>query len=139
MSRAVAGACIAMLLCAPAGAGAADEIEVYESLADVHIGRVFLSPAQRAALDERRGKPSPPVAGGSSTSRSKPVDSPDAAGYIISSTGSMKVWSRGNFVVSDVPEDMRFPGDVNVRRVSENSDRDDEPAGARQGDGDDDR
>lgn len=95
---------------------AADDIQVYESLTDITIGRVFLSPEQRRRLDELRGKSSN-VAGSRSADRGTPrTSSANAAGYIVGHSGKLKVWSNGDFVASDERGQMRFPGDVKVTR-----------------------
>ena len=97
-------------------AAVAEETGVYESLDDVIVGRVFLSPEQRERLDQRRGKaPAPgPTSGVASGKPKKKM--PDAAGYIVSSSGESRVWSNGDFVVADEVSNVRFPGDVPVTR-----------------------
>ncbi len=105
---------------APVQAIGEEQAQVYESLADVKIGRIFLSPEQRSRLDQRRGKAPVasaarvPVARGR-VSRS----SPDAAGYILRSGGPTRVWSNGNFVPADDASGVTFPGDVEVLRKAE--------------------
>lgn len=100
----------------PAVAVAEEQAEVYESLADVNIGRIFLSPVQRSSLDERRGKAPAVAAAPTQTATSRVNRSPDAAGYILRSGGPTKVWSNGNFVPADDASDVSFPGDVEVLR-----------------------
>lgn len=103
----------------PTATIAEEQAEVYESLDDVKIGRIFLSPAQRSSLDARRGKA--PVAT-EATVAERPAGtariskSPDAAGYILRSGGPTKVWSNGNFVPADDASAVTFPGDVEVLR-----------------------
>lgn len=92
---------------------AADDIDVYESLTDITIGRVFLSPEQRLRLDGMRGK-TPSVTSADRGKSRQP--NTRAAGYIVSSAGKLKVWSNGDFVASDDRGQMRFPGDVRVIR-----------------------
>jgi len=93
---------------------AAGEIAIYESLSDVTIGRVFLSPRQRAYLDSRpvmspKSVPQTPAAA--------PVErKKDPAGYIISSAGASSVWSQHGFVARDNASGISFPGDVKVTR-----------------------
>lgn len=111
----------------------ADDSEVYESLADVDIGRVFLTAEQRAGLDARRGKAATGSSSAASRGRARDNKHPDAAGYIVNARGTARVWSRGNFVVADANQRMRFPGDVKVRRVRE----DDSSASGRDGNKDD--
>ena len=92
----------------------ADEISVYESLADVPIGRVFFSAAQRVNLDKNRG----------ATLHGKPVttrtgvasNKNDAAGFIISDSGLKQVYSNGDFVKTAKSTTVAFPGDVRVVR-----------------------
>ena len=110
---------VVLLLSAPMLACASDDA-VYESFSGVKIGRVFLSPADREALDRRRLNP--PVresdahksaAGSEQAQRSRA-----SAGYIISASGRARVWRDGDFVVSDrrQPQKMAFPGDVKITR-----------------------
>ena len=73
----------------------AEEVEFYESLADVEIGRVFLSPEQRAALDARRGEARPVAMQNRPVGKAAVTQSPDAAGYIVSSSGRSRIWSKG--------------------------------------------
>ena len=104
------------LLSAPAYA---DEPGVYETLAGVSIGRVFLTPEERRLLDlaRREGPTNTTDSGG------QPVDGPAeptlrSAGYIQSSNGKSRQWRDGEFVESrGAPSrDMRFPGDVKIVR-----------------------
>ncbi len=96
-------------------AALAEETAIYESLDDVEVGRVFLSPEQRDRLDQRRGKPEVRVTNrGPAAAVSKTW--PDAAGYIVSGNGESRVWSNGDFVAADKVSDVRFPGDVRIRR-----------------------
>ncbi len=101
---------------APAASIAEEEAEVYESLADVKIGRIFLSPSQRSSLDQRRGKAPAVSVARAPTATSRVNTSPDAAGYILRSGGSTKVWSNGNFIPADDASAVTFPGDVEVHR-----------------------
>ena len=101
----------------------ADEIAIYESLSDVAIGRVFLSPQQRLYLDAR------PIEAPRAVIERPPAEQPaeekkNPAGYIISSTGKSSVWSRTGFVTSNDPGRIDFPGDVKIirRDAGESSD-----------------
>ena len=98
---------------------AAEESPVYESLANVEIGRIFLSPAQRSSLDKRRGNAPPVVSRNTKGTRAAARQFPDAAGYILSSGGPSRVWSDGGFVPADDVSDVAFPGDVKVVRGAE--------------------
>lgn len=95
---------------------AAEESPVYESLANVEIGRIFLSPAQRSSLDKRRGSAPPAVSRDAKGTRAAAKSSPDAAGYILRSGGPSRVWSSGGFVPADDVSGVAFPGDVKVVR-----------------------
>ena len=112
--RYIFASCVALL----ATAAIADENPVYESLAGVEIGRVFLSREQRAVLDHKRKHPASdtaPAAGVSPAQEAPPaVASP--AGYIIGRNGQSKVWKDGDFVSSPTPRDasLSFPGDVQI-------------------------
>jgi len=98
----------------------AGEPGIYESMADIDIGRVFLTPLQRDQLDVQRlrtesGLPSLAAAG---AKKPPDRDSKTAAGYITSSRGTYHEWSGNDFVVSQrpLPETRIFPGDVDVQR-----------------------
>ena len=98
----------------------AHESGVYESLEHIHIGRVFLSPLERMRLDRDRhveppGKAEPRAA----VERNEAVRSDRAAGYIISSSGRAQIWKDGDFVVTDVPSSVQFPGHVDVTRTAD--------------------
>ena len=109
-----------LLLCVlllPAAA-VADDSSVYESLSGVHIGRVFLSPAERATLDARRerGSDAAGAAAGDDTGKSAPARAAQSAGYIIGRDGESKVWKNGDFVASGGAEAVKFPGAVDITR-----------------------
>ena len=95
-------------------AAVADESDVYESLADVYIGRVFLSPQDRARLDAgvpaavsaKETTPAPVV------KRRRPP-----AGYFVSSSGAAGIWARHGFVAEDDVDDVVFPGAVEIVRT----------------------
>lgn len=95
---------------------AASDLDVYESIDEIAIGRVFLTPAQRAALD--RGRNLPAARGGEEREEASPaprsVERP--AGYIENSSGERRNWQRGDFVVNDDSSVARFPGDIQIRR-----------------------
>jgi len=102
---------------------------VYESAADIEIGRVFLTRAERLRLDQlRRLQPAAAsdestasrVAGPSDTDRPR-----RPAGYFYSSTGQRRAWAGDDFVVSGRSRSSTqvFPGDVViVRHVNSVSD-----------------
>ena len=103
-----------MLLSLPA---AAEEKPIYESLSDVTIGRVFFSAKQRSQLDALRGK-----TGVVSSSSAKPratsrkATNPDAAGFIVRTSGKARVYRNGDFVEVAAEPDVKFPDDVTVKR-----------------------
>ena len=108
-TRLLTAVLIAGILVTPA---AAQEDGVYESLGHIPIGRIFLSPAERARLDEIRDK---------RPARSAPTGrmpvrayNKDAAGFIVSDSGIIRVWKDGDFVTTASPGDVRFPGRVHV-------------------------
>ncbi len=110
------GALLMVVLLSTASSSIADE-GFYESLPEVTIGKVFYSPQQRAELDQRRS--SGPVAtskspGATKSARGKAAD--DAAGFIISSKGSSKVYANGDFVSVQPGVDVKFPGSVKILR-----------------------
>lgn len=98
---------------------AADELQVYESIDEIEIGRVFLKPAERTALDRRRELPAQAP---SSVSRSATAAPPARraenrpAGYIESSDGTRRHWRSGDFVADGRSAQMRFPGDIRIER-----------------------
>ncbi|MEO1202952.1 MAG: hypothetical protein AAFX10_09600 [Pseudomonadota bacterium] len=106
------------------GSANADE-GVYESVADIRIGRIFLTPAERRRLDQLRLAPprsaggAPVAAGVESTGTGDRQRRP--AGYIISSSGKRRTWTGDDFVASDGRASIstRFPGDVEVIRHGE--------------------
>lgn len=116
-------ACITLCVLVQCATAVGDEIKVYESLTDVEIGRIFLTPEQRASLDNRRGEvPAMAPQEGSDSKAPRKKHSADAAGYIVSSSGKSRVWSNGDFVVADEVSEMIFPGDVQiVRQAAESS------------------
>ncbi len=101
---------------------------VYESLDRIPIGRVFLSAEERARLDELRGKgpiesTSPQPAGRTPASASNE----NAAGFIVSDSGTTRVWKNGDFVATASASDVRFPGYVRVASrpaPADNNDKD---------------
>ncbi len=103
------------LISVPSSAG---EIPIYESLSDVTIGRVFLTPGQRAYLDTRpvmRPVMSPrPVQEAPAPEPVKRKKNP--AGYIINGHGESSVWSQRGFVTREDASGISFPGDVKVIR-----------------------
>ncbi len=117
MRRALVVTALAVLGVAPCADVAAEETAVYESLATVIVGRVFLTPAQRARLDAARRSDAPPIpaAGKPNGSRSSPASS-KAAGYIIAASGQARVYRDGDFVAVSVTPAVRFPNAVEVVR-----------------------
>lgn len=101
----------------------AHEDGVYESLGHIPIGRIFLSPEERARLDKVRGKAPAQSAGlkPGSEARARATNK-DAAGFIISDSGRTRVWKNGDFVAAASASDVRFPGQVRV--ASESAPRD---------------
>lgn len=115
-SKLVTGVLIVAALSA-AGTSIADDEHFYESLPEVSIGKVFFSPAQRARLDQRRGTATPTSSGGTPASGStRRPGTDDAAGFIISSKGSSKVYANGDFVSVRKRVAVKFPGSVKIVR-----------------------
>ena len=96
------------------------EVSVYETMAGISIGRVFLSPVERKVLDVRRANPpQAAVTTGQTTSDTGgPREAAPAAGYIINSSGRARLWMNGDFVESGnpTPAALKFPGDVKIVR-----------------------
>lgn len=98
----------------------ADEAEIYESVDDISIGRVFLTPGQRNLLDVERLRPRPSAEQSHHSESDKQPSSqaPSPAGYIISSRGTQSSWAEGAFSESNrkALRTMTFPGDVRIVR-----------------------
>ena len=114
--------CLLLLVCFGGMAGA-DPASVYESIDDVSIGPLFLTPAERRWLDARRNAPVVPqpkaeaeVELGPTQEPAEPKVSP--AGFIIRSDGAGQRWSNGDFVSSQdaAVSTMKFPGEVDLIR-----------------------
>ena len=109
-----------LLLCAPCVADDADDL--YESLDDITLGRVFMTQADRRALDARRSV-SPVNAAVEATDVEPDAEQVDstprrpAAGYIASGDGTALVWANGGFVPVELSEAerLKFPGAVRIR------------------------
>lgn len=104
-----------------------DDKATYESLSDVEIGRIFFSREERGDLDElRRGRlvvRARPKLGLAVRKKART----DSAGFIVSSSGNLRVYSEGDFVAADISKNMEFPGDVRIgRRKSPSAASDDE-------------
>ena len=99
-----------------------EDIAVYESLSDVRIGPVFLTPEQRRWLDARRDQGpdewQDDSDGGASETTEEPEPRPTPAGFIINSNGKRSQWKGGDFeqTSSTSISDMRFPDDVKIIR-----------------------
>ena len=105
----------AMILLTSGSPSLAGDIAIYESLSDVSIGRVFLTPGQRAYLDLR------PVMSPRPVQEAPPPGEPEKrkknpAGYIINRHGESSVWSQQGFVTRDDASGILFPGDIKVIR-----------------------
>ena len=108
-------AVLAMIGLTSGSPSAAGEIAIYESLSDVTIGRVFLTPGQRAYLDTR------PVMSPRPVQEAPPPGEPEKrkkkpAGYIINGHGKSSVWSQQGFVTREDASGISFPGDIKVER-----------------------
>ncbi len=113
----------ASLMASPA---TAHEDGVYESLGHIPVGRIFLSPEERARLDKLRGKAPVQTSSSRSTGNaSKRVYDKDAAGFIVSDSGTTRVWKNGDFVATSSASDVRFPGQVRVASQAAAQDIDD--------------
>lgn len=112
---------LSMLACIPA---IADEVEIYESIDDIWIGRVFLTPRQRRSLDVERSQPQPSVLQSDASNTANAVSQPSTspAGYIISSRGTQRRWTGEEFTTTsrDSLASMSFPGDVRIIRHRSN-------------------
>lgn len=123
-------AMLLMLFLTGSGA-AADDNATYELLSEVSIGRVFFSPEQRELLDDRRR-----VRPVRRDARRQVKRSEKSAGYIVNSAGESRIYTNGDFVAADQPNDVEFPGKVSVVRqkaapsTPANDENDTEPSDA---------
>lgn len=105
-------ALLTAIAAAPAGA---DEDGVYESLRDIPIGRIFLTAQERARLERIRGQaPVQPRYLPPADDAPEPEPEIDPAGYIVSDSGTTRVWSNGDFVATRSASGVRFPGEVRI-------------------------
>lgn len=111
---------VAIAALSGAALAVADEEHFYESLPDVSIGKVFFTPVQRAQLDRRRGS-APVLAnrGTAAPARNQEAVKNDAAGFIISSNGTSKIYTNGDFVKAREIAGVKFPGSVTIVRSQE--------------------
>lgn len=92
---------------------------IYESVDDLTIGTVFLTPEQRRWLDANRGVPPNGAQDTLSQVEEQKDRTSDArpAGYIVNSSGQTRRYRDGEFSQSDAaPAEIRFPDDVEIRR-----------------------
>lgn len=98
----------------------ADESALYESIDDLAIGPVFLTPGERRWLDANRHLPPQATSAQSTESAEAGGDDEEPAepaGFIINSSGQAQRYRNGDFSFSNAsPESMRFPDDVEIRR-----------------------
>ena len=110
-------ACALLLLSMPA---ASDDAAVYESIDDLSIGPVFLTPGERRWLDANRHLSPQDASGPINASTESDDDSAEEAkpaGFIINSSGQARQYRNGEFSLSNAsPSSMRFPDDVVIRR-----------------------
>lgn len=111
----------------------ADDPTIYESFADVRIGRVFMSPVERRQLDIMRMHPERFVEASSqpATEQAQAAPTVSPAGYIIVGSGTPKYWGDGDFSVAGErsTSTMKFPGDVAIIRHTNATDTPENPAG----------
>jgi len=130
---------LALVGCLSTTSVSAHEDGIYESLGHIPIGRVFLSPGERDQLDSIRmtgPKRASDVA--PRVSQSARPKNNKAAGYIISNSGTARVWKNGDFVAVATPN-VRFPGEIDVARKQKqpsqgHAPRDDDAPAAEAGD-----
>ena len=125
---------MAIVLGCVAAAPVAVADELYESLDDLTLGRIFLSQAERERLEARRGIVVDAASTGDASDEQapEPDQSParPAAGYILARGGRALVWSDGAFRrVTGHVDDVDFPGAGRIR-IERASDRG-SPAAAR--------
>ncbi len=112
---------ILLLIALPVLTASADEASVYESVDEIAIGPVFLTPSERRWLDANRHLPRRSASQEQAQSADGDEQRPRAtpAGYIINGSGETRRWRDGEFSRSvDSAEAMSFPDDVQIRRHS---------------------
>lgn len=97
---------------------ASEPDSLYESVADVRLGRLFTTQEQRVRLEARRGLPVDETAGPEAPADTPAPEVREAAGVIISNRGRALVWRGGAFRRTDPSQAtrLRFPGEVTIRR-----------------------
>ncbi len=96
---------------------AAHEDGIYEALHHIPIGRIFMSRGERERLDRYRDTGPPVETVDRSPEPQRPATTDKSAGFIVSKSGTRRIWRNGDFVSTNSSRDMRFPGDVEVERV----------------------
>ncbi len=123
---AVVKLCAGCFLFFASGEARSGDTDIYESLPEVTIGRVFFSQQQRERLDQRRT--ATPLASGTVPRQVHKKNGENAAGYIVSSSGVSKVYIDGEFVTTSNSAAVTFPGAVKIARGehSDEAEADDE-------------
>lgn len=122
---------VLLILVSPACV-AADVDEIYESLDNVRLGRLFLSPDERDVLEARRRLPTSDAiadsSGEASTAVAAEPPARPAAGIIVASGRQPLVWINGEFrrVESASVDTLRFPGAVRIQSTGKGADDDTE-------------
>ena len=120
---------IALMLLVGCATGMAEEPSVYESLQEIPIGRVFLTPEARRDLDRRRGRAPLPPEPAATASYAKP-ETDDGFGFIILRDGRSSTWIDGDFRAGDAPgsRDTALPSGNFTIRAHDSADGDTETA-----------
>lgn len=132
------GPMILLLMVCPALAD--DTVNLYESLDGVRLGRIFMSPDERARLDARRAvrSNSQDFAQQPDETNTEPavtIPRKPASGYIKSASRKPLVWTNGEFQRAEpsAVERWTFPGTV---RIGSSVSADDEVSRLREADPD---
>ena len=94
----------------------AEDQPLYEDLADVSIGDVFFSAAERARLDRQR-RPRLSTGDRLPDGDARQSRTNKGMGVFSRSGGRSKVYKDGDFVIADSATDITFPGEVSVTRT----------------------
>ena len=107
--------CLVIVVLTLSFAAVADDEQVYESLSDVTIDRVFFTTAERVRLDALRKSKSTAILT-ARTNRSERSSSTNAAGFFVDEQGNVRVYHNGEFVVASQTTEIDFKDAIKLIR-----------------------